>query len=807
MLKYLHKKLIRNKTYFFVILLSLIMCFATLFIQMQKSTYYELDRVKEMESSTDSLIAYFLKNKRSGNKINPKLSVEENEEIYDTELKYYGKLSNNLYEIDNFMSTNTNKSSFGEYSRKYDAKAIYTHEQNVLELLDELDSHTEYKKIKVDEDYINFIKHRSSDNSTKTNGVINEYKQLNFAAIISKQSSILFGVVPAAFLAIFLIMSLENDDVLKKLPFKNISITKNRFIMSLLIYIMYIVSVLLFLWLISTVFLDGFGKFDYYHISVLERYKFLTEKQNLGFVKLEYLKPYEILLRAIVTLVLSSTFVFGILSFVKKIFTSKTIEMICSIIVIGVFVGDLLLFNNRFNPLFITKYFSWMQMVCLLLIDIILLVCCFSVKDRAKKGKVSYRKVDTTSVKGLVLTNIISKQMVVFILITVGLFSLFTAFKTEKYNKLREEGEQVYKNYLAFGQSYKAKILNDPYLTEVEINQNLENFEKEFEGGIKEYRVYINREQDPNKFYKFYQDKFTSGDLRFDQSNGYMDKSDSLSMYTKRYMYDKLEILKNMKVTPSNRMYDGIYNVDYNPEDGVKYLKIKDRIFSYLFNGSSEGITGINLLYDLFYTKFNIIVTLLSACLFGSLLSRNKKIIEIQKLTPINKNSIYRRNVLSSIFSTIIGFLIVLAIVFAIGSIIVGIGNSQLPTMRISNIMFSAEVMRYREFIIKSTILSILVSVCFSIFINMTKLFIDNKISNLIVALIVILSIGLPYIVKFVPAFLPFSYIDSSAVANGFMSFHQQNGYLNFTFGVISIILWTVVLYFISKKKFEEKRK
>lgn len=807
MLKYLHKKLIRNKTYFFVILLSLIMCFATLFIQMQKSTYYELDRVKEMESSTDSLIAYFLKNKRSGNKINPKLSVEENEEIYDTELKYYGKLSNNLYEIDNFMSTNTNKSSFGEYSRKYDAKAIYTHEQNVLELLDELDSHTEYKKIKVDEDYINFIKHRNSDNSTKTNGVINEYKQLNFAAIISKQSSILFGVVPAAFLAIFLIMSLENDDVLKKLPFKNISITKNRFIMSLLIYIMYIVSVLLFLWLISTVFLDGFGKFDYYHISVLERYKFLTEKQNLGFVKLEYLKPYEILLRAIVTLVLSSTFVFGILSFVKKIFTSKTIEMICSIIVIGVFVGDLLLFNNRFNPLFITKYFSWMQMVCLLLIDIILLVCCFSVKDRAKKGKVSYRKVDTTSVKGLVLTNIISKQMVVFILITVGLFSLFTAFKTEKYNKLREEGEQVYKNYLAFGQSYKAKILNDPYLTEVEINQNLENFEKEFEGGIKEYRVYINREQDPNKFYKFYQDKFTSGDLRFDQSNGYMDKSDSLSMYTKRYMYDKLEILKNMKVTPSNRMYDGIYNVDYNPEDGVKYLKIKDRIFSYLFNGSSEGITGINLLYDLFYTKFNIIVTLLSACLFGSLLSRNKKIIEIQKLTPINKNSIYRRNVLSSIFSTIIGFLIVLAIVFAIGSIIVGIGNSQLPTMRISNIMFSAEVMRYREFIIKSTILSILVSVCFSIFINMTKLFIDNKISNLIVALIVILSIGLPYIVKFVPAFLPFSYIDSSAVANGFMSFHQQNGYLNFTFGVISIILWTVVLYFISKKKFEEKRK
>lgn len=807
MLKYLHKKLIRNKTYFFVILLSLIMCFATLFIQMQKSTYYELDRVKEMESSTDSLIAYFLKNKRSGNKINPKLSVEENEEIYDTELKYYGKLSDNLYEIDNFMSTNTNKSSFGEYSRKYDAKAIYTHEQNVLELLDELDSHTEYKKIKVDEDYINFIKHRNSDNSTKTNGVINEYKQLNFAAIISKQSYVLFGAVPAIFLAIFLIISLENDDVLKKLPFKNILITKNRFFMSLLIYIMYIVSVLLFLLLISTVFLDGFGKFDYHHISVLERYKFLTEKQNLGFVKLEYLKPYEILLRAIVTLVLSSTFVFGILSFVKKIFTSKTMEMICSIIIIGGFVGDLLLFNHRFNPLFITKYFSWMQMVCLLLIDTILLVCCFSVKDRGKKEKVSYRKVDTTSVKGLVLTNIISKQMVVFIVVSVGLFSLFTAFKTEKYNKLREEGEQVYKNYLAFGQSYKTKILNDPYLTEAEINQNLENFEKEFEGGIKEYRVYINREKYPDKFYKFYQDKFTSGDLRFDQSSGYMDKSDSLSMYTKRYMYDKIDLLNKMKVTPSNRIYDGIYNVDYNPEDGVKYLKIKDRIFSYLFNGSSEGITGINLLYDLFYTKFNIIVTLLSACMFGSLLSRNKKIIEIQKLTPINKNSIYRRNVLSSIFSTIIGFLIVLAIVFAIGTIIGGIGNSQLPTMRISNIMFSAEVMRYREFIIKSTILSILVSSCFSIFINMTKLFIDNKISNLIVALIVILSIGLPYIVRFVPAFLPFSYMDSSAVANGFMSFHQQNGYLNFTFGVISIILWTVVLYFISKKKFEEKRK
>lgn len=310
MLKYLHKKLIRNKTYLFVILLSLIMCFATIFLQMQKSTYFELDRIKEIESSTDSLIAYFLKNKRSGKKINPKLSVEENEKIYDTELKYYGKLSDNLYEIDNFMSTNTNKSSFGEYSRKYDAKSIYTHEQNVLELLGELDSHINYEKIKLDKDYINFIKHRNADNSTKTNGIINEYKQLNFAAIISKQSSILFGVVPAAFLAIFLMIFLENDEVLKKLPFKNISITKNRFLMSLLIYVVYIVSVLLFLLLISTVFLDGFGKFDYYHISVLERYKFLTEKQNLGFVKLEYLKPYEILLRAIVTLVLSSTFVF-----------------------------------------------------------------------------------------------------------------------------------------------------------------------------------------------------------------------------------------------------------------------------------------------------------------------------------------------------------------------------------------------------------------------------------------------------------------------------------------------------------------
>ena len=774
---------------------------------MQKSTYFELDRIKEIESSTDSLIAYFLKNKRSGKKLNPKLSVEENEKIYDTELKYYGKLSDNLYEIDNFMSTNTNKSSFGEYSRKYDAKSIYTHEQNVLELLGELDSHTEYKKIKVDKDYINFIKHRNADNSTKTNGIINEYKQLNFAAIISKQSSILFGVVPAAFLAIFLIISLENDDVLKKLPFKNISITKNRFLMSLLIYVVYIVSVLLFLLLISTVFLDGFGKFDYYHISVLERYKFLTEKQNLGFVKLEYLKPYEILLRAIVTLVLSSTFVFGILSFVKKIFTSKTMEMVCSIIVIGGFVGDLLLFNHRFNPLFITKYFSWMQIVCLLLMDIILLVCCFSVKDRAKKEKVSYRKVDTTSVKGLVLTNIISKQMVVFIVVSVGLFSLFTAFKTEKYNKLREEGEQVYKNYLAFGESYKAKILNDPYMTDAEIKQNLENFEKEFEGGIKEYRVYINREKDPDKFYKFYQDKLTSGDLRFDQSSGFMDKSDSLSMYTKRYMYDKLEILKNMKVTPSNRLYDGIYNVDYNPEDGVKYLKIKDRIFSYLFNGSSEGISGINLLYDLFYTKFNVFVTLLSACLFESLLSRNKKIIEIQKLTPLNINSIYRRNVLSSIFSTIIGFLIVLVIVFAIGLALGGVGNSQLPTMGISNIMFSAEVMRYRESIIKSVILSILVCACISMVINLIKLFIDNKMSNLVIALIVILSIGLPYMAKIVPAFLPLSYIDSSGMANGFMSFHQQNGYLNFMLGVISVILWTVVLYFISKKKFEEKRK
>ncbi|MDU5807989.1 MAG: hypothetical protein E6Z65_02165, partial [Finegoldia magna] len=119
MLKYLHKKLIRNKTYFFVILLSLILCSATIFMQMQKSPYFELDRIKEMESSTDSLIAYFLKTKRSGNKINTKLTVEENEKIYDTELKYYGKLSDNLYEIDNFMSTNTNKSSFGEYSRKY----------------------------------------------------------------------------------------------------------------------------------------------------------------------------------------------------------------------------------------------------------------------------------------------------------------------------------------------------------------------------------------------------------------------------------------------------------------------------------------------------------------------------------------------------------------------------------------------------------------------------------------------------------------------------------------------------------------
>lgn len=807
MLKYLHKKLIRNKTYFFVILLSLIMCCATLFIQMQKSTYYELDRIKEMESSTDSLIAYFLKNKRSGNKINPRLSVEENEKIYDIELKYYGKLSDNLYEIDNFMSTNTNKSSFEQYSRKYDAKAIYTHEQNVLELLDELDSHINYEKIKLDEDYISFIKHRNSDNSTKTNGVINEYKQLNFAAIISKQSYVLFGAVPAIFLGLFLIISLENDDVLKKLPFKNILITKNRIFMSLLIYIMYIVSVLLFLLLISTVFLDGFGKFDYYHISVLERYKFLTGKQNLGFVKLEYLKPYEILLRSIVTLVLSSTFVFGILSFVKKIFTSKTMEMICSIIVIGGFVGDLLLFNHRFNPLFITKYFSWMQMVCLLLVDIILLVCCFSVKDRAKKEKISYRKVDTTSVKGLVLTNIISKQMVVFILITVGLFSLFTTFKTKKYNKLREEGEQVYKNYLAFGQSYKAKILNDPYLTEAEINQNLENFEKEFEGGIKEYSVYINKEKNPDIFYKFYQDKFTSGDLRFDQSSGYMDKSDSLSMYTKRYMYDKLEILKKMKVIPSNRLYDGIYNVDYNPEDGVKYLKIKDRIFSYLFNGSSEGITGINLLYDLFYTKFNIIVVLLSACLFGSLISRNRKIIEVQKLTPLNKDSIYRRNILTSMISTIIGFLIVLAFVFAIGTTIGGIGNSQLPTMRISNIMFSAEVMIYREFILKSLIMSIMVCACISMFLNTVKLFIDNKLSNLIIALIIILSSVLPYIVKVVPAFLPLSYIDSSAVANGFMSFHQQNGYLNFTFGVISIVLWTLVMYFMGKKKFVEKRK
>lgn len=807
MLKYLHKKLIRNKTYFFVILLSLILCSATIFMQMQKSPYFELDRIKEMESSTDSLIAYFLKAKRSGNKINTKLTVEENEKIYATELKYYGKLSDNLYEIDNFMSTNTNKSSFGEYSRKYDEKAIYQHEQNLLALLDELDSHVNHEKIKLDKDYINFIKHRNADKITEENGIINEFKSLDFSSIISKQSFILFGIIPAVFLAIFLLISLESDEILKKLPFKNISITKNKFLMSLFLYVSYIVSVLILLLLICGIFLDGFGKIDYYHISVLERYKLLAEKQNLGFVKLEYLKPYEILLRSIVTLVLSSTFVYGILLFAKKIFTSKTMELIFSIFVVGGFVGDLLLFNHRFNPLFITKYFTWMQMVSFLLIDIILLVFCFSLKDRAKKEKISYRKADTTSVKGLVLTNIISKPMIVFLIVTVGLFSLFTAFKTEKYNKLSEEGEQVYKNYLAFGQSYRAKILNDPYLSENEINQNLENFEKEFEGGIKENRVYINREKYPDKFYNFYQDKFTSGDLRFDQSSGYMDKSDSLSMYTKRYMYDKLEILKKMKVIPSNRLYDGIYNVDYNPEDGVKYLKIKDRIFSYLFNGSSEGITGMNLLYDLFYTKFNIIVTLLSACLFGSMLSRNKKIIEIQKLTPINKNSIYRRNVLSSIFSTIIGFLIVLAIVFAIGTIIGGIGNSQLPTMRISNIMFSAEVMRYREFIIKSVILSILVCDCISMVINLTKLFIDNRMSNLVIAMIVILSIGLPYMVKIVPAFLPLSYIDSSAVANGFMSFHQQNGYLNFTFGVISIILWTVVLYFISKKKFEEKRK
>lgn len=807
MLKYLHKKLIRNKTYFFVILLSLILCSATIFMQMQKSPYFELDRIKEMESSTDSLIAYFLKAKRSGNKINTKLTVEENEKIYATELKYYGKLSDNLYEIDNFMSTNTNKSSFGEYSRKYDEKAIYQHEQNLLALLDELDSHVNHEKIKLDKDYINFIKHRNADKITEENGIINEFKSLDFSSIISKQSFILFGIIPAVFLAIFLLISLESDEILKKLPFKNISITKNKFLMSLFLYVSYIVSVLILLLLICGIFLDGFGKIDYYHISVLERYKLLAEKQNLGFVKLEYLKPYQILLRSIVTLILSSTFVYGILLFAKKIFTSKTMELIFSIFVVGGFVGDLLLFNHRFNPLFITKYFTWMQMVSFLLIDIILLVFCFSLKDRAKKEKISYRKADTTSVKGLVLTNIISKPMIVFLIVTVGLFSLFTAFKTEKCNKLREEGEQVYKNYLAFGQSYRAKILNDPYLSENEINQNLENFEKEFEGGIKENRVYINRKKDPETFYKFYQDKFTSGDLRFDQSSGFMDKSDSLSMYTKRYMYDKLDLLNRMKVTPSNRMYDGIYNVDYNPEDGVKYLKLKDKVFSYIFNGSSESITGINLLYDLFYTKFNIIVILLSACLFGSLISRNRKIIEIQKLTPINKNSIYRRNVLSSIFSTIIGFLIVLVIIFAIGTIIGGIGNSQLPTMRISNIMFSAEVMRYREFIIKSVILSILVCACISMVINFTKLFIYNKMSNLVIAMIVILSIGLPYIVKFVPAFLPLSYIDSSAVANGFMSFHQQNGYLNFTFGVISIVLWTLVMYFMGKKKFQEKRK
>lgn len=219
----------------------------------------------------------------------------------------------------------------------------------------------------------------------------------------------------------------------------------------------------------------------------------------------------------------------------------------------------------------------------------------------------------------------------------------------------------------------------------------------------------------------------------------------------------------------------------------LKYFYINDGI-NYQNNASSY-------LFNAFYLKMSLALVILIP-IFTNFFAKKKKHIELKMNLPIEIKKIYCEMTLGTLIPSILIFLAMIFFMGFVGFLYNGFGFSY-PILEVTTT--GLKEIGIGNYIIKSLVLSVLGIIFVSSLLNLFVINTKGKTGVIITFLILIFGILASYVWKG-SYFLPFSYLDSGMIANGFYrGLHEVDGF-NMINGMISLIVSIFFLNILSFK-------
>lgn len=218
--------------------------------------------------------------------------------------------------------------------------------------------------------------------------------------------------------------------------------------------------------------------------------------------------------------------------------------------------------------------------------------------------------------------------------------------------------------------------------------------------------------------------------------------------------------------------------------------------------------SGFYILYqflDSIYGLFGVVVILIIS---GGILTKDFENGSIRFLLvqPIPRSSILNTKFSFSVLNSFIILLFLMVYTFILGSIIYGIGSGNYPFLiqDLDNSYF----INITELIFKSTILFILV-IIFSIVLNFFfSVIFKNTLAALSATLILLLLSSTAFnkveSLQKIAHLVPVSYLDTFGIVNGDLSYTLGNSNITFFNGIIILLTFSLVLYFISRRIYKK---
>ncbi|MEJ8751925.1 hypothetical protein WKS98_04770 [Lagierella sp. ICN-221743] len=818
------KRFFQNKIHIYLLIISVIL--SSFVFTLEKNNF--ASKENEVYLLLEIEVYNFLQENLSQNDLNS-IVFERNENVspdYKNEdnktieqIDYYLTLKEMLSNIQSsFSGEEVPASKFADAvpASDMDKEDFIKGQKELIDLYKDT-SDKEYNIL--DSNFMDFVIKRYDNLKSNDFQVIDENK-VYFNSLIASKSNKIFNIPLLILLSLIGAYVLNQDKISLRLNNNLFLLKLKSLIFYIITLILFCLSVLFFILILTCLFGDGIGKFDYYYFNPQ-----IINGSTVYIIE----KPFHIFLYKGAIFIIFATICSIFLNFLFKLLNKlyfKVLVLIFSALIAIEQISKSKLLNFSLIKLNLFNLSNNYNFSSLSRGNIITITLCFTFAIIILFVSVKLEIKDFMSnLKGIYLKNPFTLNYYVkypivksfpYLLLISLLFIRGVSLNNQKY--IENFNHYFNINFKLYNNTYnnKKKIL-DNYHELFNSSRNLTDEEREnldedskleldyYEEGeiqtqkaivedskmsLDHYLSFKNRFNDPEKYY--YMEKATlnnDSSIKFNPFLKDMTSSEHTLKLNESFVseYEKREApIPDTFLTPI-----------FSNFDSSRYLSLDYLFREYLDYGTIKDNSSFGNLYNFYHLKLSLLLVL-TIPLFTSIFlwRKNHIVFNISLKKDFTKS--YIEAFVGSFIPGVVIYFSIMGLIFILSGVFYKVGYFNYPVA----ITFKDSFKFYSigKYILLNALFSTIVILAINSLLVFFSLIFNNKTTIGIYFSIVLIGIIISFLTKY-SLILPTTYLDSDFVLSGFLrSYHGTNGY-SFILGLIILIFCSALLNLLSIKK------